>query len=98
MKPLITRSCLAIGLAVMIVATGPFSAEMGMTGVQLAAAEKEKPQKTRRVPTMSEQTYKKLSTAQEFIDLKEYQSALNVLDIMLQRSRRLNGNEIGQVN
>ncbi len=98
MKPLITRSCLAIGLAVMIVATGPFSAEMGVTGVQLAAAEKEKPQKTRRVPTMSEQTYKKLSQAQEFMDLKEYRSAMNVLDIMLQRSRRLNGNEIGQVN
>ena len=60
--------------------------------------EEEKPQKTRRVPTMSEQTFKRLAEAQEFIDAKDYQGALGVLDQMIDRSRRLNGNEIGQVH
>jgi tetratricopeptide (TPR) repeat protein len=99
MKPFLVRFCLRFGFAVLIVAAGPFGAESGMSGVQLAAAEdEEEPQKTRRVPTMSEQTFKKLSEAQELIDLKDYAGALALLDKMLERSRRMNGNEIGAVH
>ncbi len=63
-----------------------------------AAEEQQKPQKTRRVPSMSEAVYKKLAEAQEFIDAKDYAGAQNVLQNMLDRSKRYNGNEIGQVH
>lgn len=62
------------------------------------AAEEEKPQKTRRVPSMSESVYKKLAEAQEAIDIKDYVAAQEVLQNMLERSRRYNGNEIGQIH
>ena len=99
MKPFFVRFCLRFGLAVLIVVAGPFAAELGIDGMQVAAAEdEEEPQKTRRVPTMSEQTFKKLSEAQELIDLKDFVGALATLDKMLERSKRMNGNEIGAVH
>ena len=64
-------------------------------GTAFAAEEEER--KTRRVPTMTEATYKKLAEAQEFIDAKDTDSAIEVLDDMMKRSRRYNGNEIGQI-
>ncbi len=63
-----------------------------------AAEETKKPQKTRRVPSMSEAVFKKLAEAQEGIDAKDYPTALKVLQGMLDRSRKYNGNEIGQVH
>ena len=57
-----------------------------------------KPQKTRRVPSMSEAVYKKLAEAQEHIDAKDNLSAQNVLQKMLDRPDRYNGNEIGQIH
>ncbi len=65
---------------------------------QESGGQSETRQKTRRVPSMSEATFKKLSEAQEFIDAKDPNSALAVLRGMLDRSRRYNGNEIGQIN
>ena len=63
------------------------------------AAQGEQPrQKTRRVPSMSEATFKKLAEAQEFIDAKDLNGAQAVLEGMLDRSRRYNGNEIGQIH
>ena len=62
-----------------------------------AFAQEEKPQKTRRVPTMTEATYKKLAEVQEAMDAKNYVGALALLDEMMERSRRYNGNEIGQI-
>jgi len=81
-----------------VYATVPFTAEFGFGGTVALAAEEQKKQKTRRVPSMSETTFKRLSEAQEFLDLKDYSSALQVLSKMLDRRRRLNGNEIGQVH
>ena len=60
------------------------------------AAERER-KETRRVPTMTESTYKRLAEAQEFIDAEDYQSALNGLNAMLDRRRRYNGNELGAI-
>ena len=65
--------------------------------------EEERPQqKTRRVPSMSEATFKKLAEAQEFIDAKDLNGAQAVLQGMLDRCRgrncRYNGNEIGQIH
>ena len=62
------------------------------------AAEEEKPRKTRRVPSMSEKVYKKLAEAQEAIDIKDYALAEQLLREMLNRSKRFNKNEIGQVH
>jgi tetratricopeptide (TPR) repeat protein len=91
-----TLSALAIAVAVLL--GTPFAAELGVSGMQAAAAEEaEKKQKTRRVPTMSESTFKRLGEAQEFIDAKDWAGAQAVLNRMLERSRNLNGNEVGQV-
>lgn len=73
---------------------GPSSA-----GQALAAEEEdERPKNMRRVPSMSEATFKKLAEAQEFIDAKDLDGAIRVLNGMLDRSRRYNGNEIGQIH
>ena len=50
---------------------------------QVQAAEEEKPQKTRRVPSMSEAVYKKLAEGQEAIDAKDYPLAEQVMKDML---------------
>ena len=63
-------------------------------GIAFAAEEKKQ---TRRIPTMSESTYKKLAEVQEFIDAEDYQGAMNALNAMLDRRRRFNGNELGQI-
>ena len=64
--------------------------------------EQRPPQKTRRVPSMSEATFKKLAEAQEFVDAKDLNGAQAVLQSMLDRNKgsrsRYNGNEIGQIH
>ncbi len=62
---------------------------------EAAAAEDEKPQKTKRVPTISAPVYKKLEEAQELIDAKEYAQAEQIIQGMLDagRGERYNGNE-----
>ena len=75
------------------------------TGLQLLptldsvafAAEERKRRKARRVPNISEMTFRRLAQAQELMDLKEYDAALEVLVEMDRRSRRYIGNELGQV-
>lgn len=67
-------------------------------GFSAFAAEEKKKRKTRRVPSMSEQVYKKLAEAQEFVDAKDYNGAQNVLQSMLDRSKKYNGNEIGSIH
>jgi len=85
---------LAVWLAV------PFAAELGLSSGSAQAAENdpEPPKDTRRVPSMSEATFKKLSEAQEAVDAKDYNGALRILNDMLANTKRLNGNEVGQVN
>jgi tetratricopeptide (TPR) repeat protein len=92
----LTRLLIAASLVVL----APFAADLGVSGSTVQAAENEAPkQKTRRVPSMSEATYKKLSEAQELADAKDLQGALRVLNEMLASRRRpLNGNEVGQVH
>ena len=85
-------ACLAATVA--LFHAGP-EAPLGLAGD--AYAQDEQKQKTRRVPTMTEATYKKLAEVQEFMDLKDYDGAIGVLDEMMERSRRYNGNEIGQI-
>jgi len=65
----------------------------------VAAAEKEpsqRPKKTRRIPTMSERTFKMLAEVQEAIDLKDYVLAHKLL-IDMEGRKGLNGNEYGQI-
>ncbi len=61
-------------------------------GVEAAfGQEDEQPrQKTRRVPSMSEATFKKLAEAQEFIDAKDLNGAQAVLQGMLDRCKGRN--------
>ncbi len=57
-------------------------------------------QKTRRVPAIGNATFEKLARAQEFFDAepKDLDAAVDMLNGMLQRSRRYNGNEIGNIH
>lgn len=88
--------CLSVALAAFLAA--PFAHELGVAGGVVMAAEDDEPEReTRRVPSMSEATYKKLSEAQEAVDAEDFATAQQVLDDMLERRSRLNGNEIGQV-
>ena len=90
---------LSLTLAGLLTVLAPLAVELGMpVSTAVAAEDDEKPQKTRRVPSMSEATFKKLSEAQEFIDAKDLQGALGVLNGMMDRKKRMNGNEIGQVH
>lgn len=86
---LMTAALLSLGLLGVV----PFTVSTAN-----AAEEESKPQKTRRVPSMSEMVYKKLGEGQEAIDAKDYTLALQLLQEMLDRSKRYNGNEIGQVH
>ncbi len=88
------RSLLYTGLCALVLGATPAI----WSTTAHAAEEQKKPQKTRRVPSISEAVYKKLAEAQEFIDAKDYNGAENVLKNMLDRSKRYNGNEIGQVH
>ena len=58
----------------------------------------EEKKKTRRVPTISESIFKKLGTAQEFMDAKDYAGAEVFLRDMLNRSKKYNGNELGNIH
>ncbi|MFT7652144.1 MAG: tetratricopeptide (TPR) repeat protein [Candidatus Azotimanducaceae bacterium] len=87
------KTLVGMFIATMVVAFNPAT-----ISTAVAADEKKKEQKTRRVPSMSESIYKKLAEAQEAVDLKDYDLALEVLQEMLDRSRRYNGNEVGQVH
>ncbi|HEY5647254.1 MAG TPA: hypothetical protein VIS76_14995 [Pseudomonadales bacterium] len=98
MSTLFTRAFGALILALAYLVAVPFTGEFGFPGARVQAEESEgRQQKTRRVPTMSESTFKKLAEAQEAIDAKNFAGAKKVLEDMLARSRNLNGNEIGQV-
>jgi tetratricopeptide (TPR) repeat protein len=74
---------------------------LGGQGFEAAVAAQEKkpsqrPKKTRRIPTMSERTFKKLAEVQEAIDLEDYVLAHKLLRDMEGR-KGMNGNELGQI-
>ena len=59
----------------------------------------EQPRKQpRRIPNMTEATYRRLSEAQELIDEEQYQEAQDVLGALVARERRYNGNERAQMH
>ena len=95
----IRPSLAALAVAVLLATGTPLLAEFGYEGASVKAEEaKAKKQKTRRVPSMSETVYKKLSAGQEAIDLKDYAAALEVINDALDRSRRYNENEIANLH
>ena len=58
----------------------------------------EKKKRSRRVPKISESIFKKLGTAQEFIDAKDHVSAEQFLRDVLKSSKKHNGNELGNIH
>jgi len=93
------KRIIGIGSALALYLAVPMLNEFGVAGVSAQAAEEdeEQPYETRRVPTISESVYKKLSEAQEAIDAEDMATARKVLTDMTARPDRLNGNELGQV-
>lgn len=86
---------LVLCAVVMLAIADVSNISIGSVG-QVALAQEEKPAKTRRVPTISEQTFKRLSKVQEFVDAKDYNSAIAEAQDLL-GGRSLNGNEIAQI-
>ncbi len=77
--------------------SGPaFAAECVVDTSQTSETGKRK--KPRSVPNITEPTFKRLSDAQELIDTEQWAAAMELLNTMVQRSRRYNGNERGQVH
>lgn len=91
------RRIVAGGCVLTLFLGAPLLQELGVSGLAAHAQEEEPERETRRVPSISEATYKKLSEAQEAIDAEDLITARQVLNEMLERRSRLNGNEIGQV-
>ncbi|HSG90810.1 MAG TPA: tetratricopeptide repeat protein [Pseudomonadales bacterium] len=75
---------LATPFAIGLVAPGS-----ALSGIPAASAAEEKERETRKTPALREASYKKLSEAQELIDLKDYQGALAVL-VDMSESRGMN--------
>ena len=98
----ILTSFTALFFAICVGLLGPVTfSEFGFEGTQVLAADgrsAEKKKKTRRVPTISESIFKKLGEAQEFMDAKEYGLAEQFLKDMLNRSKKYNGNELGNIH
>ena len=89
----------ALAVALLLSTGTPLLAELGYKGASVQAEEaKAKKQKTRRVPSMSETVYKKLGAGQEAIDLKDYATALQVINDALERSKRYNLNEVANLH
>ncbi|MFK7914543.1 MAG: tetratricopeptide repeat protein [Pseudomonadales bacterium] len=94
------RSWLASGLALvsyLVIVALPLGGVLGAASAHAEEQSEASKQKTRRVPTLSESVYKKLAEAQEAIDAKDFNTALNVINNALQRRKNLNGNEIAQL-
>lgn len=98
---MLKQSIRSIALATLVVILTPLAADLvapgKYAGVQAAEQESQRPPKTRRIPTMSERTYKKLSEVQLSIDAKNYQGAISILNDMV-NDKGLNGNERGQIH
>ena len=96
----IKPSLAALAVAVLLLTGTPFMAELGYQGASLQAedAPAKKKQKTRRVPSMSETVYKKLGAGQEAIDLKDYVTALEVINDALARQKRYNQYEVANLH
>lgn len=97
LQSLLRPACLAVLVSVIVSGTG-----LVLEGTYLmpsAVAEENKPrQKSRRVPSLSEAVYKKLSEGQEAIDLKDFATAKDIVMKALERSRRYNENEIANLH
>jgi len=92
------KRIVTVSWAILVLLGVPVAGGVALYASPALAEEGEPPRETRRVPAMSEATFKKLTEAQEAVDAKNYQGALQTLNAMLQNTKNLNGNEVGQVN
>ena len=91
------RTILSLGIAfVLMLASSPLPVS-DATGATAAAAEQEKRKRTRRVPTMSELTYKRLAKAQEGIDAKDLDAALARADAEISAKAGESEARIGEI-
>ena len=83
-----------------IVGVGSMTVEsvVGFDPTEANAQENARKKKPRRVPNMTETTFKKLAEIQELMDADDNDGAILVAKEMLERSRRYNGNELAQVH
>ena len=91
-----TCHVLAAALAVVLLPYA-FDAPSAHLGAQALAQESAK-KKPRRIPHLTEATYRRLSEAEEFIEADQFAELIDMLEPLLERSRRYNGNELAQMH
>ena len=67
-------------------------------GAPAHAQQTERKKKPRRIPNITEATYRRLSDAQELVDAEQYVEAIALLEPLVARERRYNGNERAQMH
>ena len=90
------RRALAVALAIAVAPPMLESAGVGAVGADASAAERKS--KPRRIPNIQEATFRRLSEAQELIDAEQYAEAIDMLEGLVVRERRFNGNERAQMH
>ena len=87
-------------VAALVVALLPSTAGTvgGGVGAPAHAQQTERKEKQRRIPHITEATYRRLSEAQELMDAEQYAEAIAVLEPLVARERRYNGNERAQMH
>lgn len=109
MQRFCSKALVAGVAALMIGGVAPGGVDVPVAGVTAHAASDDEEKKKRRVPNMSETTYRKFGQAQELIDPcpeepencpipRDPDGAIAILLGMLERQRRYNGNELGQIH
>ena len=96
-----TKSTCRVLVAALVVALLPAGlAELGLYcgSVGVAAQAQERQKKPRRIPNITEATFRRLSDAQEMVDAEQYGEAIAMLEQLIERSRRYNGNELAQMH
>ena len=91
-----TCHLLAAVLAVVLLPSA-LHAPKAHIGAEVLAAQSAK-KKPRRIPHITEATYRRLSEAEEFIEADQFAELIDMLEPLLERSRRYNGNELAQMH
>ena len=103
--PVVTKSIcrlLATALVVTLLpsALGTFGGLGGYVGAPAQAEEsgRNRNKRPRRIPHITEATFRRLSDAQELIDAEKYAKAIELLTPLVLKVRRYNGNELAQMH
>ena len=100
MRTQVTLSICRLLVAVLVVTLLPSAPGVlgANAGAPANAQETQRKKKPRRIPNITEATFRRLSDAQELVDAEEYTEAVALLEPLIAREKRYNGNERAQMH